>query len=66
MEVQVARVDAESLSELAVRHRILAVRAEHLEHAKTERMAERLQLLGSVEREDVRGGGGGGRHPTYI
>ncbi len=66
MEVQVARVDAEPLGELAVRHRVLAVRAEHLEHAKTERMAERLQLLRSFEREDVGRGGGGVRHPPYI
>ena len=53
MEVKVARVDAEPLGELAVCHRVLAVRAEHLEHAKTEWVAERLQLLRSFEREDV-------------
>jgi len=61
-----ARVDAGALGGLAVCHRVLAVRAEHLEKAKTEWVAKRLQLLRSFEREDVSWCGGGVRDQPYI
>ena len=54
MEVQVSRIDAEAGRELAVGERlVLAVRPERFEDAQPEGMAERLQLLGLVEQEDV-------------
>ena len=63
MEVQVAGVDVEPLRELAIRQRLAALVAEHLEHSQSERMAERLELLRPLDREDVAGAGGGGhRH----
>ena len=53
MEVQVTRIDAQSLRELAIRHRRLGL-AQRLEHAQAERMPERLELLGTVDDEDLR------------
>ena len=55
MEVQVPGIDVEPLGELAVRQRLAALVAEHLEHAEPQRMAERLELFGSLDREDVAG-----------
>ena len=60
VEVQVAGIDVEPLRELAVRQRLAALAAEHLEHPEPERMAESLELLGSLDREDVAGVGGRG------
>jgi hypothetical protein len=53
VEVQVAGIDAQPLSELAVRQVVALALPEHLEHAQAERMAERFQLLRSLDREDV-------------
>ena len=67
VEVQVAGVDPEPLRELAVRERLVALAAEHLEHAQPQRMAEGLELLGSLDRQDVAGGRGRGlRHVEAI
>ena len=55
VEVEVPGVDLEALRELAIRER-LVVLAEELEHSEAERMAERLQLLGLVDREDAERG----------
>jgi hypothetical protein len=57
VEVQVARVDVEPLRELAIRQRLAALAAEHLEHSEPERVAESLELLGSLDGEDVAGAG---------
>ena len=69
VEVEMARVDVEPLRELAVRQRLAAFAAEHLEHAKPERMTERLELLGALDREDVAaarlGGSQGHAKTTY-
>ena len=53
VEVQVAGVDAQPLGELAVRQRALLALAEHLEDTQPQRVTERLQLLRTVDREDV-------------
>jgi hypothetical protein len=42
MEVQMARIDSESLGELTVRESPIAFRAEHLEYPDAQRVAERL------------------------
>ena len=55
VEVQVAGIDVELLRQLAVGQALAALVAEHLEHTKAERMAERLELLGALDREDVVG-----------
>ena len=47
-----ARVDVQALGELAVGQR-LARLAEHLEHLQAQRVAERFQLLGTVQLENV-------------
>jgi hypothetical protein len=60
VEVQVARIDVEPLRELPVRQRLAALAAEHLEHSQPERVAKRLELLGSLDGEDVAGAGSGG------
>ena len=60
VEVKVARIDAEALCELAIGQRVLALAAEHLEHAQAQRVAESLELLGPLDREDVRGRRRGG------
>jgi len=52
MEVQVPGVDAQPLRQLAVRQR-LGVRAQFFEHSQPKRMAERLQLLGTIDGERV-------------
>ena len=52
MEVEVTGIDAEPLCELAVRQR-LAVPAEFFEDTKPQRVAERLQLLGTIDGERV-------------
>src|SRR5688500_18366067 len=51
VKVEVARVALEPLRELAVREH-LVVLTEQLEHAKAQRVPERLQLLGPVDREN--------------
>jgi GTP-binding protein len=51
--VEVARIDAEPLRKLAVRQVLAFVLPEHLEHAQAQWMAERLELLGLLDREDV-------------
>ena len=48
VEVEVARIDAEPLRELAVRQRF-RMRAELLEHAEPERMTKRLQLFRTID-----------------
>src|SRR5437016_5930846 len=53
VEVQVPRVDSQPLSELAVRQRPLLALAQHLENPQPQRMAEGLQLLRTVDGEDV-------------
>ena len=53
MEVQVAGVNAQPLGELAVRQRALLALAQHLEDTQPQRVTERLQLLRTVDREDV-------------
>ena len=60
MEVQVAGVDPEPVRELAIRERLLALAAEHLEHPQSQRMAESLELLGPLDRQDVVGSRAGG------
>ena len=52
VKVQVAGIDREPRRELAVRQRLVRL-AECLQHLQAQRMAERLQLLGPVELEDV-------------
>ena len=52
MKVEVAGVDLEPLRELAVRQQ-LVVLTEQLEHAEPERVPERLQLLGPVDRQNA-------------
>ena len=56
VEVQVPGVDAEPLRQLPVRQVLGVARAEHLEHAQAQRMAERLELLRLVERETSKSG----------
>jgi hypothetical protein len=53
VEVQVAGVDAQPLGELAVRQRALLALSQHLEDTQPQRVTERLQLLRTVDREDV-------------
>ena len=53
VEVQVPGVDAEPVRELAVRQLVALVGAERLEDAQPERMTERLQLLGTVDLEEL-------------
>src|SRR5215203_928543 len=60
VEVQMAWVDLELLGELAVRQRVARVVPEHLEHSESKRMTESLELLRSLDGEDVAGGGGRG------
>ena len=52
VEVQVPGVDREAGGELAVRQRAVGL-AEHLQHLQPQRVAERLQLLGAVDLEDI-------------
>jgi hypothetical protein len=51
--VQVARVDAELVRELAVRQLAALVGAERLEDAQPERVSERLQLVGTMDLEKL-------------
>ena len=52
VEVEVARVDAQPLGELPVRHLLgVVVGSERLEHAQPQRMPERLQLVGAADRQ---------------
>jgi hypothetical protein len=53
MEVKMPRVDAQPLRKLPVRQRTLLALPEHLEHTQPQRMAESLQLLRTIDREDV-------------
>src|SRR5215208_6733386 len=63
VEVQMAGVDGELLGELAVRQRLARLVPEHLEHSESKRMTESLELLRSLDGENVATGGGGGhRH----
>jgi hypothetical protein len=52
VEVQVAGIDAETVGKLPVRERDSFV-PEELQHAEAERVAERLQLLRSLDRDDI-------------
>src|SRR5438093_356514 len=52
VDVEVARVDAEPLGELAVRERLAAL-GERLEDLQAKRVPERLQLLGLFDQKDV-------------
>jgi hypothetical protein len=52
VEVEVARIDAEPLRELAVRQG-LRVRTELLEDAQPERMTEGLQLVRTIDGQGV-------------
>ena len=58
MEVEVPGVDPELVRELAVRQVLVATGAERLEHSEPQRVAERFQLLGPLEREHVQEGSG--------
>jgi hypothetical protein len=53
MKVQVTGIDAQALGELAVRQGSFLALAEHLEDPQAERVTERLQLLGTIDREDI-------------
>jgi hypothetical protein len=65
MEVQVTGVDPEPARKLAIRHVLRVGGAKRLEDAESQRVAECLQLLRLVERQDVQKrlglGGGHGR-----
>src|SRR5262249_27441604 len=50
MEVEVTRIDAETLRELPVRQRLRS-RAEFLEHAQAQGVTERLELVGTIDRQ---------------
>jgi len=56
MEVQMARIDPQSLGELSVRELLLGAGTEHFEDAQAKRMPERFQLLGPVDRQRVTAG----------
>jgi len=45
VEVEVTRIDAESLRELPVRELPFAFLAEHLQHTDAQRVAESFELL---------------------
>src|SRR5437763_559293 len=66
VEVQVAVIHAEPLRKLAVGQRPLALAAEHLEHSQPERMAESLELLGSLYRQNVAGCRRGGHGHEFL
>jgi len=51
--MEMAGVDAQALSELAVRKRRLLALSEHLEDAQPQRVTEGLQLIRTIDREDV-------------
>src|SRR6266545_843639 len=53
MKVEVTRIDAEPLRELAVGELPVPLLAEHLQHAHPHRVAERLQLFWLVEYQRV-------------
>ena len=52
VEVQMTRVDAEPLGELAIGQRLVFA-AELFEHAQAQWVSERLQLLGLIDGESV-------------
>jgi hypothetical protein len=53
MKVKVARIDAQALRELAVRQGSFLALTEHLEDPQAERVTESLQLLRTIDREDI-------------
>jgi hypothetical protein len=53
MKVKVPRVDAQALGELAVCERSFLALPEHLEDSQAEWVTERLQLLRTIDREDI-------------
>src|SRR6476620_6714389 len=62
VEVEVARVDGQRGRELAVRHRVIGF-AEHLQHLQPQRVPEGLELLRTLDLQDVTRGGLGLRLP---
>jgi hypothetical protein len=48
-----AGIDVELLRQLPVRQRLSALAAEHLEHSEPEGMAEGLELLSPLDRDDI-------------
>jgi hypothetical protein len=51
--VQVARVDAELVRELAIRQLVPLLGPERLEDAQPEWVSERLQLVGTMDLEEL-------------
>jgi hypothetical protein len=51
--MQVAGVDTNPTRQFPVRERFPGFLAQHLEHAQAQRMAERLELIGPIYRQNV-------------